>query len=450
MRRVLIAGTGSGCGKTTVTCALLSALIQNHNQVAAFKCGPDYIDPMFHREIIGAASCNLDSFFCGRDTIRYLLERNGKNADISVIEGVMGFYDGGAASAHAVSQITDTPVILVLDCKGMQDSLGAVMQGYLQYDIPNHINGFLFNRLPVRLIPFAKELCSKLHTEYFGCLPAQKFSIESRHLGLVTTDEIADLKSKLLALGTAAAEYIELEKILALENKPVPAYHSPQIPHLSSSPVIAVAKDRAFCFQYPENLQLLEEMGCIIKFFSPMLDDGPPDADGLILCGGYPELYADCLSQNISMLRAVREKILGGMPVIAECGGFMYLHSSLRTKDGVYSMANVISGEAYPTDRLNRFGYLTMTAVSDQLLCAAGDTLRAHEYHYWDSTSCGTGFHAAKQDGRAWDCVHTSKTMYAGFPHLYFYSDIQTAFRFVQAAKQYGEQHGTHQSDSAC
>ena len=197
MHRIMIAGTGSGCGKTTVTCALLSALARRNMKVSAFKCGPDYIDPMFYREILHTPSRNLDSFFCDRDMLLELFDEGSKDSDISVIEGVMGFYDGDEGSAYRVSEITETPVILVLNCRGMKESIGAVMQGFLQYNTPNRIAGFIFNNLPERLVPFAKELCDRFHTEYFGFLPLHKYKLESHHLGLVTAAEIEDIEEKM-------------------------------------------------------------------------------------------------------------------------------------------------------------------------------------------------------------------------------------------------------------
>ncbi len=444
----MIAGTGSGCGKTTVTCALLSAFIQRGIRAASIKSGPDYIDPMFHREVLGTPSYNLDSFFCDRDTLCYLLDRCSASADIAVIEGAMGFYDGDSGSAFALSEQTETPVIIVIDCKGMQASIGAVMQGFLQYKTPNRIAGFLFNRLPDRLIPYVQQLCSNLHTTCFGAFPRQKADFPSRHLGLVTTAEITGIQQQMHALGQAALQYIDIDLIMQAAEKPLPRYQALQIPRCKANPVIAVARDEAFCFLYTESLDLLQDMGCELRFFSPIHDTHLPDADGLILCGGYPELHAKALSENIGMRSEIRTAILSGMPVIAECGGFLYLHTSLQTKSGAeYPMADVISGTAFPTDSLQRFGYISMNSQQDQLLCEAGHSLRSHEFHYWDSTSCGNSFHAVKPDGKSWDCCHTSETMYAGFPHLYFYSDIQAAFRFAEAAAKYGAKHGTNQSD---
>ena len=444
----MIAGTGSGCGKTTVTCALLAAFSQNGIRAAAFKCGPDYIDPMFHREILGTPSHNLDGFFCDTDTLCYLLDHGANHTDLAVIEGVMGFYDGGSGSAYQLSQRTETAVIAVIDCKGMQDSIGAVMLGFLRYRTPNRIIGFIFNRLPERLVPFAQELCRTLKTGYFGFLPPQKEMLESRHLGLVTADEIPDLKAKMRSLGELASKTLCLESLLALPDLPLPAYIPPEIPHLPKKTRIAVAKDRAFCFLYDENIRLLEQIGCDIKFFSPITDVRIPEADGLLLCGGYPELYAEQLSNNSAMLTSIRNAVFSGMPTIAECGGFLYLHTELQTKDGsCYPMVNTISGSAFPTERLQRFGYITMTAKNDSMICNAGQKIRAHEFHYWDSTVCGNSFQAEKTDGRIWNCCHTSASLYAGFPHLYFYQDTSMAVRFAQAALQYGEQYESHSTD---
>lgn len=442
MRRFIITGTKSGCGKTTVTCGVLAALKKRGLDAAAFKCGPDYIDSMFHRKAIGVSSCNLDSFFCERDMLLYLLDRYGGGHDVSVIEGVMGFYDGSSGSAWSVSEMTETPAVIVIDCRGMSDSIGAIMSGFLRYR-KNRIAGFIFSRLPEKLIPLAERLCEKLGTEYLGSMPKTDITFESRHLGLVTADEIGDIQEKTERLGELAEKYIRIDRLLALCDEPLPEFAPPVIPHYDEGPVIAVARDSAFCFLYEESIGLLEAMGCRVKYFAPLDDGRVPEADGLILCGGYPELYAERLAENISMKYNIKRLINGGMPTIAECGGFMYLHDSLTDKDGrKYPMAGVISGEVYPAGRLTRFGYISMTARKDGLLCGCGDMMRAHEFHYWDSTSCGDGFSAEKADGRKWECCHVSDTLYAGFPHIYLYSDIGAAERFVRKCIEYGEKNG--------
>lgn len=441
MKRIIIGGTNSGCGKTTVTCAVLQALVDRKMRVASFKCGPDYIDPMFHEKIIGTSAFNLDSFFCDDNTLKYLLCENGGNADVSVIEGVMGFYDGanGRGSAYSVSEITETPAVIVIDCKGMSDSIGAVMKGFLEYKKPNNIIGFIFNRLPEKLAGKAESLCRELGTEYFGFMPVNDITFESRHLGLVTANEISDLKGKMQQLGEFAEKNIKLDKLLEFSERTLPKFTLPNLPKISEKSVIAVAKDSAFCFIYADNISLLKKLGCKIEYFSPLDDKRVPEnADGLILSGGYPELYAEKLAANTDMLESIREKILSGISTIAECGGFMYLHKTMEDSGGnEHKLVGIIDAKAYKTPKLRRFGYVKMTAETDNLLCKRGESFPAHEFHYFDSTNCGEAFTAEKTDGRNWNCVHANENLYAGFPHLYFYSNIKTAENFMRKCAEY-------------
>lgn len=440
----MIGGTYSGCGKTTITCALLKALCDRGLRVSSFKCGPDYIDPMFHKKVIGVNSHNLDSFFCNDNTLRFLL--NEYAADISVIEGVMGYYDGvnGRGSAHSVSSITETPSVLVINCRGMSDSLGAVVSGFLNYR-ENNIKGVIFNELPERLENMARRVCEELGTEYLGRFPKCEFSLDSRHLGLVTPDEMADIREKLSKLGELAERYLDIDRLIEIsaaicclrEQKQDLVQTMPEIspPIRRSPPVIAVAEDSAFCFQYAENLDLLQKLGCTIKKFSPLEDSSVPPCDGLILCGGYPELYAKQLFSNVEMLRSVCDTIESGVPTIAECGGFMYLHERFVDNSGAeYPGVGIIKGSVRKTDKLQRFGYAELGSERDNLLFRKGESVRVHEFHYWDSDNSGADLIARKTDGREWECAHCNDNLYAGFPHLYFYSDIRTAERFVQNA----------------
>lgn len=451
MKRVMIAGTHSGCGKTTVTCAILAALKHRGMNVSSFKCGPDYIDPMFHQKVIGVPSHNLDSFFCDDETLKYLMNENGAKADISVVEGVMGYYDGveGKGSAHSVSTVTGTPVIVVIDCKGASESIGAIMKGFLEYKQPNMIKGFIFNRLPERLVPRMKELCIELETIFFGYMPTNSFTFESRRLGLVTADEIDDIKEKLSELSLLAEKNIMLDEIIKVSDVPYPVYSEPglHIIERKINPIIAVAKDEAFCFIYSDNIAFLERLGCKIKYFSPMRDEKLPDnCCGLILSGGYPELYAEKLSQNHHMTETIKSAIESGMPTIAECGGFMYLHERMiLSDDKSYEMVGAIKGNVFSTSKLQRFGYVTLEAKKACLICDKSDKIAAHEFHYWDSTDCGSDFIARKNDGRNWECIHSDKSLYAGFPHLYFYANVKIAERFVAACAEYGERYGQGQ-----
>lgn len=443
MKRILIGGTHSGCGKTTITCAVLKALYDRGLNVSAFKCGPDYIDPMFHKNVIGVPSHNLDSCFCDDNTLRYLMMEYG--GEISVIEGVMGYYDGalgnmGRGSANSVSQITETPAVLVVNCRGMSDSIGALVSGFLNYH-ENSLKGVIFNQLPERLEPLAREICAELGTEYLGRFPKCPFSFESRHLGLIAPEEFSDIKDRLERLGELAEQYLELDRILGISEREALSFTAPNITDMGfrSPPVIAVAEDAVFCFQYAENLDLLEKLGCEIVRFSPLEDRTVPECDGLILCGGYPELYAEKLSANTSMLRSVKEAIEHGVPTIAECGGFIYLHEKFPDCSGnLYNGVGAVRGRVFKTEKPQRFGYAELTAKRDNLLCGAGDRIRVHEFHYFDSENAGNDFIAKKTDGRTWECAHCSNNFYMGFPHLYFYSDVDMARRFAKKAAEFG------------
>lgn len=441
MKRILIAGTHSGCGKTTVVCAILQALVNRKINAVSFKCGPDYIDPMFHSRITDVPAYNLDRRFCDKDTVNFLLNRNV--GDFAIIEGVMGFYDGADenSSSCAVSLDTETPAVIVIDCKGMSLSIGAVMRGYLGFR-RNNIAGFIFNRLPESLAEQTKNLCKELNTEYFGRLPfSPEYSIESRHLGLVTADEISDLKSKMQILAENAEKHIALDRICEIaERVETVLYKQPQVSALTEIPVrIAVAKDKAFCFYYEENFDLLRILGCEIVPFSPLSDKRlPENVCGLWLGGGYPELYAEQLADNAEMLSEIRSAVTNGMPSIAECGGFLYLCKEIEDKSGkIHKMAGIFDSRAYRTDKLKRFGYADLTANTDNLLCEKGDVLKTHEYHYWDCTNLGAGFTAHRKNGVTDMCVHANKNIYAGFPHLYLWANTKAAKRFVNRCLEF-------------
>lgn len=440
----MIAGTNSGCGKTTITCAVMQALVNRGMRVSAFKCGPDYIDPMFHESVIGADPHNLDAWFCEGKMLRKILTDGSSDSDISLIEGVMGFYDGvcGKASSHAVSLDVDCPVILVVDCKGMSTSIGAVVSGFLNFRTPNNIAGFIFNRLPPQLVDEIKALCNEAGTEFLGYFPnSPECALESRKLGLVTPEGVCELKQKTQLLAGKAEQHININRMLEISE-------SRQLTDLAEMPAarfhgvrIAVARDAAFSFIYRDNMRFLDHLGAEIIYFSPIDDEKTPEEIyGLILCGGYPELFAEKLSENRSMLKSIKEKIKNGMPVIAECGGFMYLHDSLVIDNKhTYPMVGVIPGKAFPTAKLQRFGYVRLYAKENNLLCNKNEELFAHEFHYWDSENCGSGFTAVKESsGKQWDCVHAKENMYAGFPHLYFYANMSAAEKFIEACYKFG------------
>lgn len=438
-QRIMIAGTHSGCGKTTVTMAVLSALKARGVDAAAFKCGPDYIDPMFHRRALGIPAFNLDPYFLDEDGLCRSLAAHGR--EISVVEGVMGFYDGigtdGWASTYDVARKTKTPVILVVSAKGMYTSSGALLKGFREYKPDNRIRGVIFNGVNGMLYAGLKELAQQQGLIPLGYFPREEAAeLGSRHLGLVTADEIADLQQRLEKLGQAAETCLDLDGILKIAGEADPLPQPERVESGKDAVRIAVARDEAFCFLYQENLDLLQELGCRIVPFSPIRDEEIPDhVQGLYLPGGYPELYLKELSENRSMLRDVREKIRGGLPTIAECGGFLYLHSMLNE----VPMVGVFTGKAYQTSKLQRFGYATLTARKDNLLCGAGESIRVHEFHYFDSENNGQDFQAEKaSNGKQYDACFGTETLYAGFPHLFFPANPEFAKNFVRKAMAYG------------
>lgn len=436
--RILIAGTHSGCGKTTVTLALLSALKNRGIPLAAFKCGPDYIDPMFHRAVLGLPSHNLDPFFCGADGLCSLLSRHGEA--LSVIEGVMGYYDGvgptGSYSTYEVAKKAATPVILVVNVAGLYQSAGAVLLGYSSFRSDSGIRGVIFNGASQSTYPAYRWAAEALGLLPLGFLPREAaLEIESRHLGLFTANEVEGLSKKLLRLSELAEAHIDLAGVLALSREAPPLSAPPVLSAVPNRAVrIAVARDEAFCFLYEENLELLCALGAELCFFSPIRDARLPlGIQGLYLPGGYPELHLSALTHNTSMREDIKKAVESGLPTIAECGGFLYLHAHL---DGL-PMAGVIRADASRTARLQRFGYVTLTANRDNLLCSAGDSIRAHAFHYYESADCGDGFTADRPSGGSYPCAHGSASLYAGFPHLYFPSNPEFPKRFLERAFVY-------------
>jgi len=438
MRRVLLAGTHSGCGKTTAALALLSALKARGLSASAFKCGPDYIDPLFHRAALGIPAHNLDPYFCGRDTLRGILSTRGNG--LAVIEGVMGYYDGvgpeGCFSTYDVACETDTPVILVMDTRGMYASAGAVLRGFTGYRPDTDIRGVLFNRTSAALYKGLKQLAQDAGLLPLGFLPnTPECAIGSRHLGLLTPGELSDIRYTLGRLGELAESCLDMDGILALAASAPAIRETLPVPSPVSRVRVAVARDAAFSFLYQENLELLEALGCELIYFSPLADEALPESvGGLYLPGGYPELHPEALSKNGPMRRSVREAVENGLPTIAECGGYLYLHAAL---DGA-PMAGAIPAGAYRTGKLQRFGYAELTAEKDNLLCKAGGKIRAHEFHYYTSDDAPAGFRAQKPSGgEPWAAARATDTLYAGFPHLYFYANPVFAEQFVRKAAAY-------------
>ena len=449
MIQFLLAAPRSGSGKTTMTCALLMALKRRGCAPCAFKSGPDYIDPMFHRAVLGVESCNLDLFFSAPETVRTLYAKGAAGHGAAVCEGAMGFYDGlggvsDRASAWHLADTLDLPVLLVVEPKGQSLTLAAELKGLNSFRTPSHIAGILLNNCTARMHALLAPMLEKeTGLPVLGFLPKlPEAVIGSRHLGLYTAAEVENLQQKLALLADAAEEHIDWPRLLALCEKEPPAL--PVQPETPPARVrIAVAQDEAFCFTYAETLEAFRDAGAEVVFFSPLRDTAlPENIGGLYLPGGYPELHARELSENTSLLREIKQKIESGLPTAAECGGFLYLGQSLTDAEGQsWPMVGVLPGEAKDAGRLVRFGYAALSADSDSMLFRAGESFPIHEFHHWDSTANGTALAAKKPvSGAEWRCGSVNEHFYAGFPHLYW-AGTPLPQRFAAAAENYRRDH---------
>ena len=449
MIQFLVAAPCSGSGKTTLTCALLAALKRRGQDPCSFKSGPDYIDPMFHRAVLGVESHNLDLFFSAPETVRALYAQAAAGHGAAVCEGAMGFYDGlgGVSDTASAWHLADTlglPVLLVVQPRGASLTLAAQINGLKQFRTPSHLAGILLNDCAPHLYALlAPMLERETGLPVLGYLPnLPQAAVESRHLGLKTAGEIADIQEKIALLADRLV--MDWEKLAAVTERPCPegGRLSPR-GTASASVRIAVARDGAFCFTYAETLDALREAGAEPVFFSPVRDTALPEGVcGLYLPGGYPELYAQALSENKTMRASIRQAVNAGLPTAAECGGFLYLGQSLEDTEGKsWPMAGVLPGAGVRAGRLVRFGYAVLTAKRDSMLFRAGENLPVHEFHHWDSTANGTAFTARKNEKMQWECGFANENFYAGFPHLYW-AGTPLPGRFVRAAERYSKTKG--------
>ena len=442
----MLTAMASGSGKTTVTCAVLAALKARGISVRSFKCGPDYIDPMFHTQVLGVPSRNLDLFLQGPEGVRRTLA--SCQADLALLEGAMGYYDGVAgtsdASAWQVADTVNAPAVLVLRPGGSGLTLAAQVRGLQTFRSPSHLAGLLLNDCKPGLHAYLRPILEReTGLPVLGYLPPMEEAVfPSRHLGLLTAGEISGLSTRIAVLAAQLERTVDIPALLALAEDGGGPSVSP-----APAPVrcrVAVARDEAFCFLYEDNLDALVQSGAEVVFFSPLRDQSlPPDIHGLYLAGGYPELHARALSENVSMRESVHRAVEAGLPTVAECGGFLYLQRTLEDDAGVsWPMAGALLGAGFRTERLQRFGYLTMTAESDSLLLRRGETVPAHEFHYWDCTENGAAL-SARKAGRetAWRCGFAAPNLYAAFPHLHFNGQLPLARRFADRAARWREEH---------
>lgn len=437
VNRILISAFGSGSGKTTFTMGLLRLLQKKGLNVSSYKCGPDYIDTMFHTKALNIPARNIDLFLSSENTVKNIIS---ETEDIAVIEGVMGFYDGIAftsdASAYNISMATDTPVIIIVDAKGKSATLKALISGMLNYK-KNNIKGIILNRVTKSSYPVYKNMIeSELNVQVLGYIPEMEdCTLKSRHLGLITADEMADIENIIEKIACQLEISIDLDNLLKIaENTPDLEYDKQEI-NLIGKCRIGVAKDNAFCFYYADNLKVLEKMGAEIIYFSPLIDkELPKNLDGLIFYGGYPELYAEKLSANKSFISSLQKAYNKKIPLIAECGGFMYISQSIDN----FEMASLIKGNCKMTKKLQNFGYVNVFANKDSMLLKRGENVPAHEFHYSiideEYNDC---IMRKPKSSRSWQGVYLSDNVYAGYPHLYFLSNLKLAERFIIKAIHY-------------
>ncbi|MEH2395673.1 MAG: cobyrinate a,c-diamide synthase [Nostoc sp.] len=391
---VIIAGERSGVGKTTVTLTLLASLRRRDRLVQSFKVGPDYIDPMFHQHVTSRACRNLDPVLTSEAYVQQCFALHSQLSEYALVEGVMGLFDGighgqekqkstdFASTAH-IARLLDLPVVLVIDCSRLSGSVAAIAHGYQSFDPRIKIAGVVLNRVGSdRHLSLLKDSLEPLQLPILGVLRRQdNITIPDRHLGLVPTAELPELNALIDRLADLGDTCFDWQRLLPLlKSKPLP--HPSHPSHPPSSIRIAVARDRAFNFYYQDNLDLLQQLGAELVFWSPLEDAGiPKDVQGMYFGGGFPEVFAQQLAENTSVRDAVKTAIIKGMPTVAECGGLMYLCEQIIDFEGKsWSMAGVLPTSAVMGGRLT-LGYRRAVALQDNILVKAGTTVYGHEFH---------------------------------------------------------------------
>jgi cobyrinic acid a,c-diamide synthase len=473
--RLLLAAPMSGSGKTTITAGLIAALAARGLNIAPFKCGPDYIDPSYHALAAGRPCANLDAWMIPPDRIPGVLARRSAGADLALIEGVMGLFDGYAgdddtgSSAH-IARLTGTPVVIVLDVRAMARTAAALVKGLRDFDPRVSVAGVILNRVgSPRHAAMVSQAIEQAGLPVLGAfLRDEAITLPERHLGLVPTAEPGRWHAWLADVAARVAANVDLDRVLALAHTAPPLQrgeeletrrgeeepgsiasslitdHSSLITRHSTPlhPVIAVARDEAFSFLYEDNLDLLRAAGAEIAFFSPLRDTALPEgAQALYLCGGFPELYAAQLSANRAMRQAIRAALAADLPTYAECGGLMYLTEAVVDAEGqALPMVGALPGRSHMTARLT-LGYRTVRALHDSWMWRAGETLRGHEFHYSTCEALPESISrlyalqpdALRPEARV-EGAQAGNTL-ASYVHLHFLALPELAARFVAAAR---------------
>ncbi|MDR6999775.1 cobyrinate a,c-diamide synthase [Neobacillus niacini] len=449
-RRLVIAGTGSGVGKTTLTIGLMSALKKKGYTVQGFKCGPDYIDPTYHTAVTGRISRNIDSWMLDHELVKEIMIRASERADISIIEGVMGFYDGknpmnNSGSTAEISIITKSPVVLVVNCSSMARSAAAIVKGFQVFLEEANIVGVIANRVGseghFKLVKTAIE--QECGIPVLGYLQKDSdLAIPERHLGLIPSVERGELDSFFNQLGDLVLETIDVDALFEVAKaSPLEIKESQFMSRERNKVRIAVARDAAFNFYYQENLELLEAFGAELIEFSPLKGETVPDnVDGLYIGGGFPEEFAAVLQEKTEVNQSIRAAIEKETPTLAECGGFMYLTESIETTDGKnYEMVGMIPGKVKMQTNLAALGYREITPEEGNFLLEGNLTARGHEFHY--STFQPTteiqhayqtkGMRGFKQEG------YMNGNLIAGYTHFHFGSCPHLVENWIKKCKEF-------------
>lgn len=440
MRGLLIAGTHSGCGKTTITLGLLTLLRKRGLKVQPFKAGPDFIDTGLHRLSAGAVSRNLDLWMCGSDYVRACYQRHSQKADIAIVEGVMGLYDGDN-STYRLATVLNLPIVLVIDASAMAESVGAIVKGFLSYDSHGLIKAVILNRVGSKR--HAERLMRAIKgVEVIGIVPKDtEYCLPSRHLGLVVAEEEPITVEGLDKLSEAIERHLSIDGLFAI------ARQSGSLGVFTERPVrlqgdfkVAVAYDSAFCFYYEDNLDLLRDVGAEVVRFSPLRDSSLPEAELIYIGGGYPELHAYRLSENKAMLEAIRQWCQSSMPLYAECGGMMYLSKGIYDLQGRYfPMVGVFDFETKMNNRLYRLGYREVSLKRDCLIGKKQDSFRGHEFHYSEVIDGGHEDHlydSTDSDGNVVDAKgYVFKNTLSSYVHLHFGSNSSIVTAIADATR---------------
>ncbi|WGY04059.1 cobyrinate a,c-diamide synthase [Nocardioides sp. QY071] len=444
LARIVVAAPATGQGKTTVATGLMAALAAAGHQVSGHKVGPDYIDPGYHALACGRPGRNLDPHLVGEELVAPLLLHGAAGADVAVVEGVMGLYDGrigghGFSSTAHVAALTRTPVVLVVDISRSSRSIGAVVHGMATWDPTVTVAGVILNQ--AGSARHAHEVRSSISLPVLGVLPRDaSIATPSRHLGLVTAAERGGSGEVVARLAEVVAEHVDLDAVLTLARTAPPLEATPWTadPARSGSAIaptrqkVAVAAGRAFTFRYAETAELLAAHGCDVVPFDPAHDETLPDGTaGLYLGGGFPEVHAADLTANSALRARIREAVLDGLPTVAECAGLLYL---CRTLDGA-PMAGVLDADAAMTDRLT-LRYPVATAPADTLLTRVGEQVTGHEFHRTTVTPTVAGTPAWTVDGAA--VGFASPTLHASYLHTHWAGHPHLAQRFAEAVHAHG------------